>query len=44
MWSNFKVTLLAQQPIDLLPFRFTSILSGELTLKIQGQGHSQGQT
>ena len=52
MWSKVKVTLLAQQPMDLLLFHFTPIspaipeiqLSKNLTLKIQGQGPGQSKS
>ena len=49
IWWKVKVTLLAQQLIDLLPFHFTSIsiaipqmqLFKKITLKIKGQGHAK---
>ena len=48
VWSKVKVILLAQQAIDLLPTIGPAIpeiqLFKNLTLKIQGQDHGQGQT
>ena len=43
MCAKVKVTLLAQQLIDVLPFVRYSYLKN-LPLKIQGQGHVQSQT
>ena len=52
VWSKVRFPLLAQQPIDLFPFRFTSIGSAipeiqlfkKLTLNTQGQSNERGKT